>query len=343
MRARLADVAKLAKVHPATASRALNERTRSLVSQETLERVTAAAQELNYLPDTAARSLASAKSSTIGVVVGDLAVPLFAPMIRGIDDVAWAAGYSTLVVDTDNDRKRELTHLRNLHAQRVDGLIVTTSTVGDPDGSDRFTNVAPTVSLLRFAGGSLGPEVGSNDDQGMRQIIDHLVEHGHSRIALVAGPPRVSTSLARLRGYRNAMCDHGLDPDPSLIATIDHIDPDRGREAARQLVHDTDCTAIVGFNDLVTFGVLKELRALGVRCPDDISVVGYSDVPTADLVVPPLTTISVDHYAMGAEAARLLLDIITGVSDGAAKAIQLPVKLVERESVGPAKSREPLR
>ncbi|MCX5043464.1 LacI family transcriptional regulator [Aldersonia sp. NBC_00410] len=337
MRARLEDVAKLANVHPATASRALNEHSRKLVSQDTLHRVMSAAEQLNYLPNSMARSLASARSFTIGVIVGDLTVPVFAQLLRGIDDVALAAGYSTLIVDTNNNRQRELTHLRNLEARRVDGLIVTTSTVGDPDGSARFTKVAPIVNLLRASEDPSEPEVISNDELGMRLIIDHLVGLGHSRIATIVGPPTISTALARVRGYRTAMHEHGLAVDDNLITTIDHIDAEHGRTATAQLVQNTNCTAIIGFNDLVTFGVLKELRERGIDCPDEISVVGYSDVPTAALVYPPLTTVAVDHYEMGAEAARMLLDILGDPGRHVARSVQLPVELVVRESTSAAR------
>ncbi|OZF01288.1 LacI family DNA-binding transcriptional regulator [Rhodococcoides fascians] len=339
MRARLEDVARQANVHPATASRALNERTRHRVSPDTLNRVLAVARELNYLPNSMARSLASARSYTIGVIVGDLAVPLFADLLRGIDDVATVAGYSTLIVDTANDRSRELTHLRNLAAQRVDGLVVTTNTLGDPDESARFTAIAPTINLLRASEQATETEVVSNDESGMRQIVDHLVSLGHTRIAHIAGPPTISTAVARLRGYRIAMLEHGLVPDDDLIVTVDQIGPSQGRTACGRLVENTDCTAITGFNDLVTFGVLKELRARKIACPDDISVAGYSDIPAADLVHPALTTVSVDHYEMGAEAARLLLRTLDESVDHHAASVRFPVHLVVRESTGPVSAR----
>jgi LacI family transcriptional regulator len=332
MRARLADVAKLANVHPATASRALNERTRSRVSPETLDRIMQAADALNYLPNTMARSLASARSSTIGVVIGDLTVPLFAHLIRGIDDVTSAAGYTALIVNTDNDAEREFTHLRSLQARSVDGLIVTTSTLDDPSGCRRFTEVAPVVNLLRASTDSSVPQVISNDALGMQQAMEHLFSLGHSRIGHVAGPQNISTALARLRGYRDAMLEHGLGFDPDLVVTIDHIDTDEGRRAAAQLLDRSDCTAIVGFNDSVTFGVLKVLRARGITCPTDISVVGYSDIPAAELVAPALTTVSVDHYEMGAEAARMMLEILASPEHHVARSVQLPVHLVVRET-----------
>nr|WP_053777259.1 LacI family DNA-binding transcriptional regulator [Gordonia sp. NB41Y]EMP13300.2 hypothetical protein ISGA_880 [Gordonia sp. NB41Y] len=337
VRSRLADVAKLADVHPATASRALNERTRHLVSAETLERVLAAADELHYLPNPMARSLASSRSNTIGVVIGDLTVPLFAHLLRGIDEVTTAAGYATLFVDTHNDPARELAQLRTLEARHVDGLIVTTSVVGDPDGTGRFAKVAPVVNLLRACPNGENPEVISNDDRGMRLIVDHLVGLGHTRIAHIAGPATVSTGVARRHGYRNAMTDHGLPEDDSLVVTIDRIDAEQGRAAAIHLLDTTDCTAIVGFSDLVTFGVLKELRSRKIHCPEQISVVGYSDVPSAELMSPALTTVAVDHHAMGAEAARLMLGILDDPAGAAARSVQFPVELVVRESTGPCR------
>ncbi|AQA03145.1 hypothetical protein BVC93_12715 [Mycobacterium sp. MS1601] len=336
MRARLEDVAKLANVHPATASRALNERTRSRVSPETLERVLRAVDELNYRPNTMARSLASARSSTVGVVIGDLAVPLFAHMIRGIDDALSEAGYTALIVNTDNDTERELRHLRSLEERRVDGLIVTTSLLGDPDQSRRFSRVAPVVNLLRVDGNPQIGQVTSNDALGMGLIVEHLHGLGHRRIGLVAGPPSISTALSRLRGYRNALLEKGYDIDNNLVVTIDHIDTAQGRRAAAQLLDTTDATAIIGFNDMVTFGVLQELRARSMSCPDDISVVGYSDVPASELVAPALTTVSVDHYKMGVEAARMMLELLDKPDDFVPRLVELPVHLVVRETTAAA-------
>ena len=166
MRPRLDDVARLAT----TVSRALNERSRTLASAETLDRVVRAAAELNYLPNTMARTMASARSSTIGVVIGDLAVPLFAHMIRGIDDVTSTAAYTALVVNTDNDPEREYHHLRNLEERRGDGLIVTTSTLNDPDGCQRFSRVAPVVNPLRTSDDPGVGQVISNDTLGMKLV-----------------------------------------------------------------------------------------------------------------------------------------------------------------------------
>jgi len=339
MRPRLEDVAKLANVHPATVSRALNERTRELVSTGTLNRVLRAAEELNYLPNTMARSLASARSSTIGVVIGDLTVPLFAHMVRGIDDVTSEAAYTALVVNTDNDPERERRHLRSLDERRVDGLIVTTSTLNDAEDGARFSSVAPVVNLLRTSGDPSIGQVISNDAMGMKLIMDHLFDLGHRRIGLVAGPQHISTARARLRGYRDALLDRDIGIDSSLIATIGHIDTEGGRQAAARLLRHTDATAIIGFNDMVTFGVLQELRARGIDCPEQISVVGFSDVLGAELISPPLTTVAVDHYKMGVEAARMMLSLLDAPRSYAAHSVELPVKLIARESTSTAAHR----
>lgn len=339
MRPRLEDVAKLASVHPATVSRALNERTRDRVSADTLGRVLRAAEELNYLPNTMARSLASARSSTIGVVIGDLTVPLFAHMVRGIDDVTSEAAYTALVVNTDNDYHRELRHLRSLEERRVDGLIVTTSTLNDAEDCERFSRVAPVVNLLRTCGNPSVGQVISNDALGMKLIMDHLFGLGHQRIGLVAGPQHISTAKARLRGYRDALLDRDIAIDPDLIATVDHIDTLNGRNATAQLLERTDATAIVGFNDMITFGVLQELRARNIDCPREISVVGFSDVLGAELISPPLTTVAVDHYKMGVEAARMMLGLLDSPDTFVAHSVELPVQLIVRESTATAAPR----
>jgi len=195
------------------------------------------------------------------------------------------------------------------------------------------------VNLLRTDGDPHVGQVSSNDASGMAQIVEHLHGLGHQRIGLVAGPPSISTALARLRGYRNALLENGFNVDNDLVVTIDHIDTEQGRRAAAQLLDRTDVTAIIGFNDMVTFGVLQELRARSLVCPRDVSVVGYSDVPAAELVAPALTTVAVDHYKMGVEAARMMLELLDKPDDFVARTIELPVHLVVRETTAAASTR----
>ena len=343
MKTRLRDVALLAGVHPATASRALNERTRRQISEPTVQRVLAAAKELNYQPNSAAQSLALKRSSTIGVVIGDLTVPLFPPLLRGIDDVTAQAGFSAFIVNTDNDLAREQAHLQRLAARNVDGLVVATALLsGGLDACD-YTSIAPTVYVLRASPSPGAPNVLSDDSMGIHQAVKHLVELGHSRIGHLTGPREVSTAVTRARAYREAMFEHDLPADPAWTQPA-ALTIDGGRTACHSLLDRAPgITAIVAFNDSVAFGTYLALRERGLSCPDDVSVVGYSDIASAELTAPPLTTVTVDHHAMGARAARLLLEALgSPAGEDAAQphggTVLLPVTLHERASTAPPRS-----
>ena len=343
MKSRLSDVASLAGVHAATASRALNVRTRHQISEATVQRVLAAAKKLNYQPNTAAQSLALKRSSTIGVVIGDLTVPLFPPLLRGIDDVAAEAGYSAFIVNTDNDLAREQAHLQRLAARNVDGLIVATALLSGGLDSCDYSSIAPTVYVLRASPATGAPNVLSDDSMGVHQAVSHLVRLGHTRIGHLAGRTEISTAVTRARGYREAMFEHGLTADPAWTEQIPVLTIEGGRTTAHALLDRApEVTAIVAFNDSVAFGIYLALRERGLTCPNDVSVVGYSDTASAELTAPPLTTVTVDHHAMGARAARLLLEALEAPPgpDGAAPqpdggTVLLPVTLHDRASTAP--------
>ena len=348
MRVRLADVAARAGVHPATASRALNEATRSRISPDTVEKVRKAAQELQYSPNPAARSLATNKTSTIGVVIGNLTVPLFPPLLLGVDDVLSEAGYTALVVNTENSPTRERARLAALQARRVDGLLVATATIGEGGDPAVYTDLAPTVFVVRAPADPVAPSVISDDYAGVHSVIDHLASLGHRRIAHIGGPPNISTAITRLRAYREALFERQLPLEPELVTHVESIEADAGTAAMERLPADSGAnfTAVLAFNDLVAFGAYRALRARGLRCPEDISIVGYTDMTGADLVDPPLTTVAVDHHAMGQEAARMLLGMLQDRGARTPHSVRLPVELKVRESTsapGRAHGLEPRR
>jgi LacI family transcriptional regulator len=336
MRARLADVAALAGVHPATASRALNEATRSRISAETVARVRRAAAQLHYSPNAAAQSLATNRTFTIGVIIGDLTVPLFPPLLHGIDDVTSSAGYTALIVETDNDWAREQARIEALQARQVDGLIVATATIGNGSDPSFYTDIAPTVFVVRTPADPLAPSVLSDDSMGVHATIEHLVTLGHRRIAQVGGPSHISTATTRLRAYREALFERDITVDPELVVAVDRLHADAGTEAfGRLLDSGAQFTAALAFNDLIAYGCYRALRQRGLRCPEDVSIVGYGDMNGADLVAPPLTTVRVGHQAMGAEAARMLVDMLNDPGARPPHSVRLPVELVVRESTAP--------
>lgn len=334
MKVRLSDVAEVAGVHPATVSRALNVKTRSRLSTATVERVLRAAEDLKYTPDSMARGLAQGSSTSIGVLIGDITVPLFPPILRGIDDVTSEAGYTALILNTDNDPDREADRLRALRARSVEGLIVATAT--SDGGSDIYADVAPSVFVVRSPVESSASSVISDDAAGIHALVSHLVELGHTRIAHIAGPQNISTGVTRLRAYREALFEHGLDFDPGLVVEVEQLRHTDAELAFGTLLDQVkDFTAVIAFNDALAFGAYRALNSRGLDCPQDISVAGFSDIAGADLVAPPLTTVAVNHYEMGRQAARLVLDMVEQNARYQHRAIRLPVELVIRESTGP--------
>ncbi|MDT4989647.1 MAG: LacI family transcriptional regulator, partial [Micromonosporaceae bacterium] len=211
----LRDVAQLAGVHAATASRALNPRMRPMVNADTARKVLRAAATLGYQPNPIARSLKTAKSATVGLVIPDLTNPLFPPIVRGIEDVLGPAGYNAWIVNTDNDPDREKTQLESLRSRQVEGLIIATARLEHPLLYRLHEQGTKMVLVNRRVDGAEIPSVTADDAAGVALAVHHLVGLGHRRIAHLAGPQTTSTGVVRARAFRHAIADHGLTYDPS--------------------------------------------------------------------------------------------------------------------------------
>jgi LacI family transcriptional regulator len=331
----LRDVAEAAGVHPATASRALNPATRGLVNAETARRVIKVAESLGYRPNPIARGLKTAKSGSIGLVIPDLTNPLFPPIVRGIEEVLEAAGYSGLVVNTDNDPGRERVQVESLRSRQVEGLIVATALLEHPLMEELTREGVQMVMVNRRPEGIDVPSITPDDATGIRLAVEHLASLGHRRIAHLAGPENTSTGVARARAFRAAVRDLGIDDDPGLVRTCDFWSEDAGAEGLRELLDSgAEFTAVVAGNDLIALGCYDVFAERDISCPDDMSVVGFNDMPFLDKLRPPLTTIAIPHHQIGAEAARLLLDAIAE-PNRPARSVQLPLSLVVRGSTAP--------
>ena len=331
----LRDVAGAAGVHPATASRALNPATRALVNADTARRVIKVAESLGYRPNPIARGLKTAKSGTVGVVIPDLTNPLFPPIVRGIEEVLEPAGYSGLIVNTDNDLGRERLQVESLLSRQVEGLIVATAMLHHPQLAQLSREGVRMVLVNRRADGVDVPSITPDDATGVELAVRHLAELGHRRVAHLAGPVTTSTGLVRARAFRGAVRDHGLDDDPDLVVTCDYWTEVAGAAALRDLLdREVSFTAVVAGNDLIALGCYDVFAERGLDCPGDVSVVGFNDMPFLDKLRPPLTTVAVPHQEIGAEAARLLLDAISDHSRPA-RSVLLPLHLVVRGSTAP--------
>ena len=310
-RVTLSDVAAAAEVHVSTASRALNEASRSVVRPETVERVLAAAEALGYRPHPLARGLRTRRSHSVGVIIPDLENPLFGPIIAGIERTLAPEGYSVLI--TAAARNDEGTAIQSLLDRRVDGLILATAQRIDPVVAALVDAATPTVLVNRLAE-SVGLSSVTGDDQlGIRLAVDHLIELGHTAIGHVAGPTELSTGHGRREAYEKAMHDHG-----HRVLVEDGLDFQvaPGEEATRRLLErEPEITAIVAANDLLGLGAYRTVRAMGRRVGDDVAVTGYNDVAMLDLMEPPMTAVRVDFRQMGATAAEILLAGFGGGTD----------------------------
>jgi LacI family transcriptional regulator len=332
----LSDVAQRAGVHQATASRALNAASRHLVNAATAERVLAAARELGYVPNAIARGLRTSRTGTVGVIIPDLTNPLFPPIVRGIEDVLAAAGYTALLANTDNDERRERAQFGALITRRVDGFIVATARREHPLLAEAARRGAKVVLVNRSTESADFSAVTADDALGITLAVRHLVELGHTRIGHLSGPPTLSTGATRARAFAEALRSFGLDALPGAVVPVDAYTEAAGALATRELLdRDAGLTAIVAANDLLALGTCDVLRERGIACPGSISVTGFNDMPFADKFHPALTTVRVPHYDIGAEAGRLLLRHLAEETHLARRLI-LPPRLVVRESTGPA-------
>jgi LacI family transcriptional regulator len=331
----LRDVAAAAGVHPATASRALNPATRPLVNEETAERVTEAATSLGYRPNPIARGLKTNRSYTVGVVVPDLRNPLFPPIARGIEERLEPSGYTSLLANTDNDHEREKLSFDALRARQVDGFITGTARRSHPLLLEIAATGVPVVQVNRRIDEDDLPSVVADDRGGIRLAIDHLTELGHTRIAHVAGSLEVSTGLHRYEGFLEAMAQRGLAVDPAGVPNALTYSEAEGTRLTRALLAEgQDFTAIIAGNDLMALGCIDALTEAGLRCPEDVSVVGFNDMDWSARFSPPLTTVRVPHHRLGVDAAALLLDRLADPQSPAAHLV-LPVEMVVRGSTAP--------
>jgi LacI family transcriptional regulator len=329
--ATLRDVAAEARVHPATASRALNPETRILVSEDTARRVTAAAARLGYRPNPVARSLRTRRSHTVGVLIPDLNNPLFPPIVRGLEDKLAAAGYVALIGNTDADADRERMIFEQMRARHVDGFVLATATAGDRLLADAARAELPIVLMNRLSPDYSFPSVSVDNEQGARMAVTHLARLGHTRVAHIAGPQEASTGVSRLRGFRDGMASHGLEVSEHLIGYARRYTVEEGARCARELLARGGFTAVAAANDMLAIGCYAAFDEAGVVCPDDVSVIGFNDMPFIDRLRPPLTTVRFPHYQLGTEAAQLLLERIGG-GEGPVKILYLAPELVVRGS-----------
>jgi LacI family transcriptional regulator len=327
----LRDVATRARVHPSTASRALNLATRSSVSAATAARVLDAATSLGYRPNSLARGLRTNRTFTIGMVVPDLTNPLFPPIARGLEDRLNEHGYQLILANTDDDDAKEQAVLAMMSTRRVDGLVLATARPSHPTLGDLAAAHAPIVLVNRGSDEAVSSVTG-DDHAGVGLAVRHLVELGHERIAFVGGSRATPTGLARYQSFMAWSESEGVGFDPQLVAFAESFTERSGASAFAELLdRGAAFSAVVTGNDLIALGVYDVARERGLRIPEDVSVVGYNDIPFCENFHPPLTTIRIPHRQIGVKAAELILAAVED-PDATMVSLRLAPTLVTRES-----------
>jgi LacI family transcriptional regulator len=332
----LKDVARAAGVHTATVSRALDPGKMWLVRPDTRAKVQSAARELGYRADVVARSLRRGQTTTVGVVVADLGNTFVAPAMRGITDALERRGFMALISETQDDHDRLRASIENLLSRRVDGTIVMAARLGDAPLIEEIAREDhPVVLAVRTLPGSTLPSVTSDDVAGGRLAARHLAELGHTRVAELRGPHDVMSFVGRARGFSRAAEELGLE-----VVSVDgpaiHPTPSEGQRLMEKLLSTSGAlpTAVFAHNDAMAIGALAALRAAGLRCPDDVSVLGYNDAPLAGHLDPPLSTVRFQGDKIGRFAAEAVIAMIED-RGGVVASVNLPPELVVRASTAP--------
>ena len=324
-------VAREAGVSVATVSRVMNES--DLVSDGTRRRVLEVATRLGYVPHSGARSLITNRTSTIGVLLPDLYGEFFSEVIRGIDQTARRHGYHVLVSSSHADQNEIEVVLRSMRG-RVDGLILMVPDIQVDASVSLLPDSFPLVLVNCADGGHSHDAISVANYHGAYAMVQHLIGLGHRTIAIIKGAPRNFDAAERLRGYRAALKDAGLDAQPDWELAGDFSEGSGFRAGQALAQSGNRPKALFASNDAMAIGALSALRESGISVPGDIAVAGFDDIPLARYVEPPLTSVHVDISALGERATVRLIEALQASNGREGRREVLPTTLVVRRSCG---------
>lgn len=303
------DIAKKLGLSPSTVSRALHDHPD--ISQETKQRVQETADALDYHPNSIAQSLQSRRSSIIGVVVPQVKHVFFAQIMSGITDIAYDAGYTVMICQSNDDYAREELNIKALISQRVAGLLISISQ--STDKWEHFDYLIkrniPLVFFDRVSEKVDASKVVVDDFNGAFRAVEYLIKKGYRKIGHLGGPDFLNISQDRFKGYAAALEKHGLSFDDRMVLHIG-LNEEHGNEGMARLLEQAPemPDAVFCVDDPVAIGAYSHLRSRGLKIPADVALVGFSDNPIASLVDPPLTTVRQPAYEIGRRATELLLE-----------------------------------
>ena len=331
------DLARELGVSPSTVSRALRDHPD--ISPATKRKVAEAAEKHHYQPNQLAQSLQKKRSNTIGVIVPEIRHHFFSNVISGIEEVAYEHGYIIMVCQSNETLSREIINTQALIANRVAGLLIAISsqTTSHEHLSGVIRQNVPLVQFDRVVEELETSKVVVDDYRAAYGAVTHLIESGYRRIGHLAGQDGIALNLHRYEGYRDAMRDHGLSVEEKFHLHGGYREEDGRAGAERYLSMDEMPEAILAINDPVAVGLFTRFKEAGLRIPDDVALVGFSDTPAAALIDPALTTVFQPAFEMGRKAVSLLLKQFEAGEDFVSETVVLDTELLVRGSSAPRK------
>jgi len=302
------DIARELGISPSTVSRALKDHPD--ISSETKKAVNALADKLNYQPNIVALSLRQKKTNTIGVIIPELVHFFFSTVISGIEDIANQAGYSVILTQSNESIEREKRDIKALFNSRVDGMLISLSR--ETTNFDHIESILskgiPMVFYDRMYTNPNTSKVIVDDYVGAKEAVEHLISQGYKRIAHLEGAPGLMISIDRKRGYLDALKQHKMEIDNSLIEACPSANQEEGQKVTKKLLGLANPPdAIFTNNDPMAIGAMMAIKEKGLKIPQDVGLVGFSNWSLGALIEPTLTSVDQPGFEMGQEAARLLI------------------------------------
>jgi len=329
------DVARIAGVSQTVVSMVLNDRSPVAISAETRQRVLTAIDELGYVPDGSARSLRTRKTLIVACLIPDITNPFYPAFERGIQDVADANDYDLIAYNTDGIRAKELRCLRSMQRARVDGIIATPFQSTAEDFSPLIENGIPVVVFGELESEPASPPFDSlfvNDSAAAGELVAYLLDRGYWPLGMIAASDDHLRREGRTRAYCRALTEMAL-PQEAMLARGDDPTEAGGYSAMRSLlVRSPLPRAVFAANDMMAMGAMVAIREAGLRVPGDIAVAGFDDIPVANLLNPPLTTVAQFPERLGRRGAEMLFERLNGTVTGEGRRVEMPYELRVRES-----------
>jgi LacI family transcriptional regulator len=326
------EIAKIANVSPMTVSRAVNNSHK--VREATREKILKIANRLGYRPNRIARSLVSKKSNLISLVVANISNPFFAEISRGIEDKAREHGYNVIFSSTDDDSKNLESCVRIMREMGVDGFIIAAVSLNEPIVDELVDQDFPVVLVNRRVKKNNVNYVVVDNQKGAHLAVEHLINNGYKKIAIITGKSSVSTGKERFRGYRNVLAAHGLKFKKEY-SSQGPFTKEHGKKAARKMLTlKNRPEAIFAASDHIALGVMDAAGELGLKIPQDLAIVGFDDTNFSANSYIRLTTVSQRKYEMGERGVQTLIDLIESQQSDYINKIVLEPRLIIRESCG---------